>query len=318
MFINGTVRQPRARSRLQRAWLTCIKQRWLLLMIVPAVATLVLFHYYPIYGLQIAFKNYNMGLGIWGSKWVGFKWFTSFLKSPYAPRLLRNTLLLGLYSLMWSFPLPIIFSIMVNELRSNKLKRSVQTISYLPHFISSVVVVGLVKELFASDGIVNAALTKAFHITPIMFFTMPSMFRSLFIGSGIWQEMGWSSIIFLAALTNVDVELYEAAYIDGATRWQRIKFITFPSILPTVTILLILNVGKMLSMDFQKVLLMYNEQIYETADIISTYTYREGIDRMRYSYSAAVDLFMSVVSFVFLIMTNTIVKRLSDNASSLW
>jgi putative aldouronate transport system permease protein len=298
--------------------MTCVKQRWLLLMIAPAAATLILFHYYPIYGLQIAFKNYNMGLGIWGSKWVGLKWFTSFLKSPYAPRLFRNTLLLGFYSLLWSFPLPIIFSIMVNELRGARYRRTVQTISYLPHFISSVVVVGLVKELFASDGVVNAALTRAFNISPVMFFTAPSMFRSLFIGSGIWQEMGWSSIIFLAALTNVDVELYEAAYIDGATRWQRIRSITFPSILPTVTILLILNVGKMLSMDFQKVLLMYNEQIYETADIISTYTYREGIDRMRYSYSAAVDLFMSVVSFVFLIMTNTIVKRLSDNASGLW
>ena len=301
-----------------RFWKRCVRQRWLLLMIVPAIFVLALFHYYPIYGLQIAFKNYNMGLGIWGSKWVGLKWFETFLRNPLAPRLLRNTLLLGIYSLLWSFPIPIILSILINELRGSKFKRTIQSISYLPHFISTVVVVGLMKELFASDGPVNALRMTLFGAQPIAYFTRSAMFRSLFIGSGIWQEAGWSSIIFLAALTNVDVELYEAAYIDGANRWNRIRFITFPSILPTVTILLILNVGKMLNMDFQKVLLMYNEQIYETADIISTYTYREGIDQMRYSYSSAVDLFMSVVSFLFLVVTNEVVKRLSDNTSSLW
>ena len=312
---------PRAASsgqtRLGRFWKKCVRQRWLLLMIVPGVLVLALFHYYPIYGLQIAFKNYNFGLGIWGSKWVGLKWFETFLRNPFAPRLFRNTIFLGVFSLAWSFPLPIILSILINELGGKRFKRSVQTISYLPHFVSTVVVVGLLKELCAADGIINRLLGMMGGKT-IFFFSEPAWFRTLFVSSTLWQETGWNSIIFLAALTNVDQEMYEAAYIDGANRWQRIRSITLPSILPTVTILFILNVGKMLSMDYQKIMLMYSAQTYETADIIATYTYREGIENMRYSYSAAVDLFMSVVSFLFLIAANKVVKLLSDDSNSLF
>lgn len=295
----------------------CIRQKWLLLMTIPGLLVLLLLHYYPIYGIQIAFKNYNMGLGIWGSKWVGLKWFNSFFHNPFAGRLMRNTFLLGFLSLLFGFPLPILLSILINELNFDRFKRTVQSITYLPHFISTVVVVGLLKELCAIDGPVNV-LVSALGGTPIAFFSEPGWFRTLFVASNIWQEVGWGSIIYLAALTNVDVGLYEAAYIDGASRFQRIIHITLPTILPTVTILFILNVGRMLTMDYQKVLLMYNPQTYETADIISTYTYREGINSMRYSYSAAVDLFMSVVSFVFLTVTNKIVKTLSSDANSLW
>lgn len=314
-----SVSKKKATAQKKRGtlWKECKRQKWLLAMVVPGVLVLLLLHYYPIYGLQIAFKNYNMGLGIWDSKWVGFKWFATFLRNPFAPRLIRNTILLGLYSLIWSFPMPILLSILINEVNSNRFKRSVQTITYLPHFISSVVVVGLMKELCAIDGPINSLLSSL-GISPVSFFSEPSMFRTLFIGSNIWQEVGWSSIIYLAALTNVDMEMYEAAYIDGANRFQRIISITLPSILPTITILFILNVGRMLTMDYQKILLMYNPQVYETADIISTYTYREGIDSMRYSYSSAVELFMSVISLFFLVVANRVVKSLSDDANSLW
>lgn len=295
----------------------CIQQKWLLLMIIPGVVVLLLLHYLPIYGIQIAFKNYNMGLGIEGSKWAGLKWFQTFLRNPFAPRLFRNTILLGVYSLAWAFPIPIILSIFINELRGSKFKRTVQTISYIPHFISTVVVVGLLKELCATDGFLNKILLSLNGKT-ISFFSNPSWFRTLFISSTVWQEAGWNSIIFLAALTNVDPQMYEASYIDGANRWQRIWSITLPSILPTVIILFILNVGKMLNMDFQKIMLMYNPLTYETADIIATYTYRESFENMRYSYSAAVDLFMSVISFVFLIGANQLVKWVSDDSNSLF
>ena len=295
----------------------CLKQKYLIFMTLPGITVMLLFHYYPIYGIQIAFKNFNIGLGITGSPWAEpfLKWFNLFFSNPLIGRLFRNTLLLGFYSMLWSFPAPIILALIFNEVRSTKYKRVVQTISYLPHFISTVIIVGLLKEIFSFTGPINSFF-KQFGIVPINFMSEPGWFRTLFIGSGIWQGVGWGTIIYLAALSNIDVELYEAADMDGANRIQKMIYITIPSILPTVAVLFILNSGSMLNADFQKVLLMYNPQTYATADIISTYSYREAFETMRYSYSAAVGLLMSLISFIFLWFTNKVSKTLSEN--SLW
>jgi putative aldouronate transport system permease protein len=307
----------KAGSKKNSLWTVCLKQRYLILMVVPGVVVLLLFHYYPIYGLQIAFKNFNIGLGITGSPWAEpiTKWFSMFLKNPLALRLFRNTLLLGLYSMFWGFPAPIVLALIINEVRGTKFKRLVQTITYLPHFISTVIIVGLVKEIFSFTGPINALLTSV-GLSRIHFMTEPDWFRSLFIGSAIWQGVGWGTIIYLAALSNIDQELYEAAGMDGANRLHKMFYITIPSIMPTVAVLFILNSGSMLNTDFQKIILMYNPQTYETADIVSTYSYREAFETMRYSYSAAVGFLMSLISFLFLWITNKVSHSLSEN--SLW
>jgi len=293
----------------------CVKQRYLLLMVLPGVVIIFLFNYLPMYGLIIAFKDYNIGKGIMGSPWVGLRWFKTFFSNPMAVRLIRNTFLLGFYYLLWSFPAPIILSILLNEVKSTRFKRIAQNILYLPHFISVVIMIGLLKELCSMDGIFNT-IRVALSQERVNFFAKPEYFRSLFIGSGIWQHLGWGTIIYLAALSGIDVEMYEAAYIDGANRWHRIIYITLPALQSTIVTLFILNVGRILSLDYQKVLLMYNPQTYSTADIIGTYTYREGLQNARYSYSAAVGLFMSVISFIFVLITNKLSKITTE--SSLW
>ena len=296
-------------------WQKCIKQKYLIFMVLPGFLILLLFHYYPIYGLQIALKDYNIGLGISGSPWAQplTKWFSMFLKTPNAPRLFSNTLLLGFYSLLFNFPAPIFLALLINEVQNTKFKKTVQTISYLPHFISTVIIVGLLKELFSYSGPVNALLANL-GAGRINFMTESGWFRTLFIGSAIWKEVGWGTIIYLAALSGIDPEMYEAAGIDGANRWHKMIYITLPFILPTISILFILDSGRILNADFQKVMLMYNPEVYKTADIVNTYTFREGFENMRYSYSSAVGLMMSVISFIFLLVTNQVSKRLSDNS----
>ena len=294
---------------------TCVKQRYLLLMVLPSIVIIFLFNYLPMYGLVIAFKDFNIGKGIIGSPWVGLKWFRTFFSNPMAVRLIKNTLLLGLYYLLWSFPAPIILSILLNEVRNTKFKRFAQTISYLPHFISVIIMIGLLKELCSIDGIFNE-IRRAFGLEAVNFFARPEYFRTLFIGSGIWQHLGWGTIIYLATISSISLEMYEAAYIDGANRWHRIIYITLPAMKSTIMVLFILNVGRILSLDYQKVLLMYNPQTYSTADIIGTYTYREGLQNARYSYSAAVGLFMSIISFIFVFVTNKLSKMTTE--SSLW
>jgi len=263
----------------------------------------------------IAFKNYKVGLSIIDSPWVGLKWFETFFRNPFAWRLFRNTFMLGVFSLLFGFPAPILLSLLLNEMTSAGYKRVVQTVSYLPHFISTVIIVSLVKEITSLDGLLNNMLS-VFGIPRKAYLMEPSWFRSLFVISGIWQGVGWGTIIYLAALSGVDPQLYEAATIDGATRWNKVWNITLPSVLPTVSILLIMSVGGILGADFMKVLLMQNSLTYETSDIIGTYVYREGLENARFSYSAAVGLMMAGFSFLMVYGTNWFSRKFSEN--SLW
>jgi putative aldouronate transport system permease protein len=284
-------------------------------MTLPIFLVLLIFHYFPIYGVQIAFKDYRVSMGITGSPWVGLKHFTAFFSSPFSFRIIKNTFLLGIYSLLWGFPAPILLAILINEMKSPAYKRFVQTISYLPYFLSTVIIVGLLKVFTNTDGLVNQAV-HFFGNEPILFFSRSEWFRTLYISSGIWQGVGWGTIIYLAALSGVNTELYDAVAIDGANRFQKIWYVSLPAIFPTIAILFILNTGGVLNIGFEKVLLMYSPGIYSTADVISTYVYREGLLNPRMSYSSAVGLFTSVVSFVLLAITNAVSNRLSG--SSLW
>ena len=310
--VNGV--QPRSEKR-GGVWKKIVRQRYLIAMIMPAVVILLIFHYFPIYGIVIAFKNYKPAFGIMNSEWVGFKYFEQFFANKFSVRIIRNSLLLGVYSFLWGFPAPILLALLLNEIRSTRYKRLVQTVTYLPHFISTVIVVGLLKNLMALDGLVNS-ITAVFGGTPTVFFSEPEYFRTLYIASGIWQGVGWGSIIYLAALSGVDPVLYEAATIDGANRFKQALHITIPSIMPTVVILMILNVQGILGSDTQKILLMYNTATYETADTINTYVYREGFENAKYSYSAAVGLMMSLISLVMVLGMNKLAKTVSEY--SLW
>lgn len=292
------------------------KSRYLYIMIAPVVAYYLIFHYGPMYGAQIAFRNFNPFQGIWNSPWVGFHYFEQFFDSVYFWRLIKNTLFINIYDLIVGFPAPIILALMLNEVNNNMFKRTVQTIVYLPHFISTVVVVGmLVAFLSPSTGIVNTFI-KALGGQPIHFLAEPGWFRSIYVWSGVWQGAGWGSIIYLAALTGIDPALYEAAIVDGASRWQRLVHITIPSIVPTIIIMLILRMGSMFNVGFEKIMLMYNPITYETADVISTYVYRRGILGAEYSFSTAVGLFNSVINFIMLVTFNAISRRVSE--TSLW
>ncbi|MCU6711458.1 ABC transporter permease subunit [Paenibacillus sp. J5C_2022] len=275
----------------------------------------VLFHYVPMFGVLIAFKDYNVFQGVLDSPWVGFKYFREFLTEPYFYKLLRNTMLLGIYHLVFFFPAPIVLALLLNELRNQTFKRFVQTVSYLPHFLSTVVVVGMIVNLLSFEGLLNDAL-QLLGISPRHFLMIPEWFRSIYIGSEIWQGIGWGSIIYLAAITTVDLDLYEAARIDGANRWKQMRHITLPSIAPTIIILLLFNIGAVLSVSFEKILLLYNPSNFETSDVISTYVYRRGLISSDFSYATAVGLFNSVISVVFLTAANRISKRLSE--TSLW
>lgn len=276
---------------------------------------LLIFHYFPIYGVIVAFKDYKVSLGILGSPWAGLKHFRAFFSNTFALRTVKNTVLLGLYSLLWGFPAPIVLAILMNEIRSKNFKRVVQTVAYLPNFLSTVIIVGMLKNFASLSGLFNQWVTMTGH-EAIHFFGRPEWFRTLYIGSGIWQGVGWGTIIYLAALSGINTELYDAAAIDGAGRFRRIWHIALPALLPTICILLILNTGGILSSNFEKVLLMYNENTYRTADVISTYVYREGINNAKVSYSSAVGLFTAVISFIMVFIANAISDRLSGN--SLW
>ena len=284
-----------------------VQQRWLVLMTVPALATIIIFHYFPLYGIIVAFKNYKPAFGILGSDWVGLRYFEQFFPNAFAWRIIRNTLFLSLYSFIFSFPAPIVLALLLNEVQNQPFKKVVQTISYLPHFISTVIMIGLLKNITAMDGIINRAI-EWFGGTSITFMSRPEWFRTLYIASGIWQGVGWGTIIYLAALSGVAPELYEAAVIDGANRWQQAWNVTLPSILPTVVVVMILNIQGILNSDTQKILLMYNAQ--------GTYVYREGIESSRFSYSAAVGLMTSVLSLLLVVMANKISKTITEY--SLW
>lgn len=297
-------------------WRNIRRDKYLIIMIAPVIIYYIVFHYGPMYGAIIAFKDYNPGVGIFNSPWVGFKWFKQFFESFYFWRLIRNAVLLSTYGIIFGFPVPILFALLLNEAKDGFFKRSVQTVSYLPHFISLVVVVGMmVNFLSPVDGIVNMFL-KNLGKEPINFMGDPRWFRFLYISSGIWQGFGWSSIVYLAAISAIDPTLYDAAKVDGANRWQQMINITIPGIMPTIIILLILNIGNILSVGFEKIILMYQPMTYEVADVISTYVYRRGILGGDYSFSAAVGLFNSIINFTLLIIVNRISKKITE--ISLW
>lgn len=281
-------------------------------MLIPVVAYYIIFHYIPMAGTVIAFQNFKITKGIFNSEFVGFKWFQQFLNDVYFWRLLKNTLVINLYNLVLGFPMPIILALLLNEVRNKAFKKTVQTITYMPHFISVVIICGIITNFVSTDGVINSVI-KTFGGEALPFLTDPKYFPAVYTISGIWQNIGWSSIIYLSALSSIDQELYEAAAIDGASRWKQTLHITLPGILPTISILLIMQIGQMLSVGYEKILLLYNPAIYETADVISTYVYRQGIVGANYSYSTAVGLFNSVINLILLITANKLSKKTTGN-----
>lgn len=292
------------------------RNKYIYLMLLPVLVYYIVFCYLPMFGVVIAFKNYNVTSGVLGSKWVGLKWFKKFITDYSFFRVLRNTLLISVENIAFGFPMPIIFALLINEIKNNAFKKSVQTITYLPHFISLVVFCGIVTQFLARDGVVTKFL-MLFGVQSANLISVPKYFRAIYIGSGIWQEVGWGSIIYLSALTAIDPQLYEAAEIDGANKFRQIFSITLPGIAPTIIIMLILRVGQIMNVGYEKILLLYSPLTYETADVISTYLYRVGIlEGMQFSYSTAIGLFNSVVNLILIVATNTISKKVND--VSLW
>ncbi|MEG2087803.1 MAG: ABC transporter permease subunit [Angelakisella sp.] len=287
------------------------------LLILPAVIYLLVFCYQPMYGVLIAFKDFKPSLGVWGSPWVGLKHFIKFFNSESFMRTLSNTLLVSIYSLLAGFPIPILLALAMNAVNVKWFKKIVQTVTYAPHFISVVVIVGMIDLLFSpgASGLVNNFL-GLFGVEPIFFLGKSEYFRHLYVWSGVWQGMGWGSIIYLAALAGVDPSLHEAAEIDGASRLQRMWHIDLPCILPTVVIMLILNAGKVMNVGFEKVFLMQNPLNIEAAEVISTYVYQRGLLNAQYSFSTAVGLFNSVVNIILLLIVNKISQTVGE--TSLW
>ncbi len=308
------------KQKWEKSWVQFKKNvrrdKALIIIVLPVFLHYLIFFYYPMYGNIIAFKNFKYTTGIWGSEWVGFEHFLRFFRSPYFTRVLRNTILISVYSILWGFPIPIVFALLTNDLRQGLYKRVVQAVSYIPYFISTVVICGmLVNFLSPSTGIINSII-KAFGGKPVNFLMEPKWFRTIFIASGIWQGFGWSAIIYLAALTGVSPELYEASKIDGASRLQRVLHISIPSIMPTIVVTFILQLGSLMSVGYEKLILLYNPVTLDVADVISSYTYRTGLVEGNYSFASAVGLFNSLINLILVFIANSISKKVSDN--SLW
>jgi putative aldouronate transport system permease protein len=282
------------------------------LLILPVLLYFILFNYAPMYGAIIAFKRYSPVKGILGSEWVGLQYFKQFLTSPYFAGVMKNTIVISLYSVIFAFPAPIILALMLNEVRKSWFKRGIQTLSYLPHFISMVVICGLIRNFVASDGLIMQ-VAQIFGVEPKNLLMHKEYFRSIYIISDIWQGIGWNSIIYLAALAGVDHELYDAAIVDGAGRWKQTLYVTIPGIMPTIIVMFILRLGGILGVNGEKVILLYNDLIMDTADVIGSFTYRKGLLEQNYSYSAAVGLFMSVINFIFITVANKASKKAGYN-----
>jgi len=292
------------------------RDKFLLLLVLPGFLYFIIFRYIPMGGILIAFKKYSVYKGILKSPWNHFHYFKDFFTDFNSWRLFRNTLLLGVYGLAWSFPTPIIFALLLNEIKNLKFKKAVQTISYLPHFISTVIIVGMVLNFLSPEtGIINR-LIMLFGGEPIYFMIKSEWFRTIYISTGIWKGLGWSAIIYLAAISNINEELYDAAKIDGAKRFRQALHVTLPGIAPTISVLFILNIGGILGADFERVLLLQNPSIYETSDIISTFVYRRGIAGADFGYATAVGLAQSIVGVILLVSANYVSKKFSEN--SLW
>ncbi|MGI5184809.1 ABC transporter permease [Dactylosporangium sp. CA-152071] len=293
----------------RRTWRSALRRDWQLysLAVLPLLF-FVVFRYLPMAGNVIAFRRFRPGGDLFGDTWVGLRYFRMFWQDPTFWHVFTNTLVLGGLTLLFVFPLPIVLALLLNEVRTRWLKRFVQTVSYLPHFLSIVVVAGIVFQLLALDGVVNAGL-RAVGADAVPFLQRPGWFRTIYISSEVWQTIGWGTILYLAALTTIDHELYEAARIDGASRWRQTWHVTLPGIRPTMVTLLILNVGTFLSVGFEKVLLLYNPLTFPTADVISTYLYRVGVVSGSFSYAAAIGLFESVIGLTLVLTANFVSKR---------
>ncbi len=292
------------------------KNKAVYFMFLPVVVFYLIFHYYPMSGIILAFKDFKPALGIWGSPFTGdfgFEHFLAFFGSSFFGRTITNTILISLYQLIFGFPMPIILALMLNELRSPKFKKVMQTITYFPHFISTVVVCGMLTDFCLSDGLFNQ-ITGFFGVPSVSMLSEPKLFRTIYVASGIWQSMGWDSIIYLAAIAGIDTQLYEAASLDGAGRFKKIWHITLPGIKGTVVILFIMAIGKMMSVGSEKILLLYNPSTYKTADVISTYVYRKGLLDQDYSYSTAVNLFNSVINFALVFCANALSRKLTETS----
>ena len=293
------------------------KKNWMIYMIaLPVIAFYIIFCYVPMWGALIAFVDYKPTLGLFGSKFVGLRFFKEFLTGPYLYRTVKNTFMLNLWGLVFGFPAPIILALMLNEVRINKFKRTVQTITYMPHFISLVVVCGLIHVFCAPNGLLTTLYTFLGGRDNVPLLGQPNLFRPIYTFSGIWQDIGWNSIIYLAAMSGISPELYESAELDGAGRIKQMWYITLPSITPTIIILFIFAIGGMMASGYEKVILLYNPLTYEKADVIASYVYRLGLQQFSFSYSTAVGLLNSVVNFFFLWVANTVARKFSD--ISIW
>lgn len=296
-----------------------IRKYWqLYLILIPVILYYVLFKYNPMLGAQIAFRNFKFSMGIWDSPWVGLKHFDRFFASAQASTIIFNTLYLSFLSLLFSFPLPIVLALIVNEMRGKRAKKTLQTITYAPHFISTIVVIGMLTAMCSpSTGILNKLLMNL-GITEDGLYLMGlgRYFRGMYVLSGVWQDCGWNAIIFISALAAIDPSLYEAAKVDGASRFQQLLHVTLPGILPTIIIMLILECGKVMNIGFEKVFAMQTDLNLNVSEVISTYTYKIGLQDLQYDYATAIGLFNSIVSFTMLVIVNGISRRVSD--TSLW
>lgn len=293
-----------------------VRNKYIYMMVVPVVIYYIIMHYMPMYGAVIAFKQFNIAKGIWNSPWVGFKHFQEFFESYYFWRVVRNTPLINFYGLIFGFPAPIILALLLNEIRAALFKRVIQTATYLPHFISLIVICGMIIDFVGREGLINDIIVwfGGERSSPL---SEAGNFRTIFIASGVWQEIGWGSIIYLGALSGINPELYEASKVDGAGRWRQLFHITIPGITPIILILLILKIGHMMDVGFEKIILLYNPTTFETADVISSYVYRKGLSGgYEYSSSSAIGLFQSLINFSLLITANWLTKRM--NGSGLW
>lgn len=295
-----------------------MKRNWLLyVFLLPAIIYIATFMYAPMYGLIIAFKNYSPAKGILGSPWKGFKWFQTFFETPRFWQILKNTLSLSLYSLIVGFPFPVILALIINDIRTTKIKKFCQTITYMPYFISTVVMVGMLSVFFSpNSGFVNTLLEMLGGSGDTFFMGEEKYFRHMYVWSGIWQSMGWNSVIYIAALSGVDQQLHEAAMIDGANKFQRVIHVDLPAILPTIVILLIMNCGSILNVGYEKVYLMQNSLNSNVSEVISTYVYKIGLEQQRFSYSTAIGLFNNVINFTMIVLVNKLAKKFSG--TGLW
>jgi putative aldouronate transport system permease protein len=311
--IELTVIRPRKKSVAYKS----MTRHWeLYLLVLLPIIYLIIFKYIPMAGVQIAFKNFNVIKGIWGSPWVGFKHFVTFFESPYFGLVIKNTLGISFYSLLAGFPVPIIFALALNEVRTGFFKKSVQMVTYAPHFISTVIMVSIIILMLSPHVGVVDQLFSFMGVQATNFMGIPEYFKSIYVWSGIWQNLGYSSIIYIAALSSVDPSLYEAARVDGATRWQKIIHIDLPSLIPISVIMLILSLGSIMGVGFEKIFLMQNALNQSTSEVISTYVYKVGLIGANFSFSTAIGLFNSVINLILLVIVNFIARKFSE--TSLW